>query len=249
MSTWLIYVDDSGNEEHDLLSAVCIPIEDWLGYLAEWKKYRRYVQKKIGLPPSIEIHGEEMLHRGDLVVLDEEGQPLTIPEQRDPESPSTARTAVFDAGLRTIGSFSTIRLLTVYAPVANGKGGLYEGLIDWLERWLAWNDGYGLVWFDGTDQGLDRVRRAVHRGLPIADRRVIEDPTGRDSRHSHLLQIADMVVHTAFKGIRAHEGHETRPIIAGGYKSRLSGLLEPALYDEDAFPVSDGDLDIRGYSP
>ena len=249
MTTWLIYVDDSGNEEHDLLSAVCIPIDNWLTYLVEWKKYRRYVEKKTGLPPSIELHGEEMLRRGDLVVTDKEGKPLTIPEQRDPESPSTARTAVFDAGLRTIGSFSAVRLLTVYAPVPNGQGGLYEDLIGWLEQWLACNGGHGLVWFDGTDQGLDRLRRAVHRGLPITDRRVIEDPTGRDSRHSHLLQIADLVVHAAFKGIRAHEGHETRPTIADGYKSRLSGLLEPALYDGDGFPLSDGNLDIRGYSP
>jgi hypothetical protein len=62
-TTWLVYVDDSGDENHDLLVALCFPVADGAAYLATWKRYRVYLFKKVSFPLGCEFHSNEFLKR------------------------------------------------------------------------------------------------------------------------------------------------------------------------------------------
>ncbi|MFJ4680879.1 DUF3800 domain-containing protein [Kitasatospora sp. NPDC088783] len=87
-----------------------------------------------------------------------------------------------------------------------------------METWALDNDTRVLVFYDGQsgphdtgaltpaqaqEQWNQAVRNAKpyrdhHRALPLASRRVLEDPIMQDSRFSQFIQAADMVGYAAF---------------------------------------------------
>jgi hypothetical protein len=58
-----IYVDDSGDEQHDLLTVLCFPVRDRASCLGASKKYRIRLSKKIGFPLGGEFHSVNFLRR------------------------------------------------------------------------------------------------------------------------------------------------------------------------------------------
>jgi Protein of unknown function (DUF3800) len=217
---YLIYVDDSGDPHHDLLVAVCIPVAKWTNYLASWKRYRKFLHRKFGFPPVVELHATEWVRRGDLKVTDPVSRtelfiPLDIPRG---SGARRTRSDAFVDGLKTVASMKEVRIIGTYAPVASGSGALYGRLLVLLEAFLTAEDSYGVVWFDGTSASSESAMRQHHRGLHIDQRRVVEDPIPRDSAHSHLIQIADVVAYSLFASVRNAVGGGGRPEIANAYE-------------------------------
>lgn len=246
--TYMIYVDDSGDSQRDLLSAVCIPVGDWAEVLKAWKAFRRWLHKKHELPPTVELHGEELLARGIMHSIDHAtGEICKVPERIDlPGGGSVRRSRAFNRALKTLGSFESMRVLTCFAPVANGSGNLYEDvLLPWLNDWLAFDRSWGIVCYDGTDASLIEMHRASHRNLPY-ERRVIEDAGHQASHHSHFIQMADLCVHAAFKTIRADDGDETRKEVCEAYDF-LRDCVVPGSKDTSGFPDHWEPRGIRGY--
>lgn len=56
--------------------------------------------------------------------------------------------------------------------------------------------------------GSDTSYRSTHRGLKLAQRRVIEDAIHTDSKHSQLIQMADLVAWSANSSIDRHHGNQ-----------------------------------------
>jgi len=60
--SYLIYVDDSGDEEiGDLFSALIIPGRRWSEMLTYWRKLREELERSNGLPPKFELHARSFL--------------------------------------------------------------------------------------------------------------------------------------------------------------------------------------------
>ena len=203
-TTWLIYVDDSGNEAHDVLTAVCFPVENWATYLGNWKNYRKFILKKVGFPLASEFHAQSFLKRKLAVEDPKTGASVMIPyEVQLSNGERISRPKLFEKGVRTIAACDSLRVLTCYSPVPNGAGKLYGPLLELIEEFLEWADSRGVVWFDGLDGAMASSRRYVHRSLNISKRRVLEDGVPVDSRNSHLIQMSDTVAYSAaFRAVR-----------------------------------------------
>ncbi len=235
---YLIYVDDSGDERHDLLVAVCIPAVSWTTHLGDWKRYRKYLQRSFGLPPVVELHATQWLRRTDFTVADPvAGVDVKIPASVQRGAGKLTRDDVFVNGLKAIAAMGDVRVIGTYAPVASGSGGLYGRLVELIEEFLVREETMGIIWFDGTDPALETVLRQHHRTLDIGSRRVLEDPVPRSSAHSHLIQMANVAAYTLFARVRHAVDGEGRPQIV-----KAAELLDPLLARTDT-------LGLDGFRP
>ena len=82
----------------------------------------------------------------------------------------------------------------------------YAALITRIESELHDSDSLGMVFMDGD--GSDTTYRAAHRNLKLSARRVIEDAVLTDSKHSQLVQMADLVAWSANAHIEPHRGNQ-----------------------------------------
>jgi len=223
-TTYFVYIDDSGNEGHDVLTAIAVPAPKWAETLQTWKKFRRWVYKKYQIPPSVELHALDLgtnskrqierTDEGD--VFHAEYLPLAHLDPLDPAltahdaAPSIDESSVlevFERNQISKSAFTTLangmpwlRVLTVYKPVASGSGSLYEPLIKFVDDYCGWHKSFAVIWFDGTAPSLHKVTRGVHRGLSY-DRRVLEDARGYSSADSHFIQMADFVAYSAHHAV------------------------------------------------
>lgn len=237
MTTYLIYIDDSGDEHHDVLAAFCIPVETWGPVIGYWKAFRKQMNRQWGVPPSVEFHSQELLRRRSSTLLDhvkmENGQPKEYEYPQQIELPggqvmtreelfigAVTRLAEMNTGDRSFG----VRVLATHAPAANGMSFLHEPLMELLHAFLVDDDSWAVLWVDGTDTHREERLRGHHRAPPAKSRRILEDAIPRRSTHSHLIQIADICAHAALRHIRATDGQEPRKLLGSAF-SRLNGLL------------------------
>lgn len=236
-TTYLVYVDDSGDENQDLLTAVAIPVESWTSLLENWKKYRRWVAKRHGVPTATELHALDLGtnskgERGDL--------PQLKPGQRN---------HIAKAGFQTLAAGEWIRVMTVFAPVPEGSGKLYSVMVEFLEEFCAFHDSHAIVYYDGTAESLQRVTTTVHRNLDYS-RRVLEDPRGYSSSESHLIQIADFAAYAAHQGVLKNLdiGKTDTFLRDQAYDHLLkTNMIWPGGLDKNQFPSFTHPLGIRGF--
>lgn len=210
--TYLVYVDDSGDERHDVLITFCVPLTAWAGVLGYWKSFRRTMERQWGIPRRVEFHSVEMVSRGR----------GTLPDPAEPEGAgrvypqevligrgqvvdriglyrlALTRIAEMNGGNRQFG----VRLHIIRKHAANGSAFLYRPLVHQLQEWLRSFGHWAIVWVDGTDPAKESELRVVHRALDLHERRILEDASLRDSVHSHFLQIADVCAYAAFKDMQ-----------------------------------------------
>lgn len=60
--SYLVYVDDSGNEAHRWLwTALALPNELWTDHLRRWLSFRRWLYKQHAVPANFELHAQVWL--------------------------------------------------------------------------------------------------------------------------------------------------------------------------------------------
>ncbi len=135
-----------------------------------------------------------------------------------------ARFEVFEKGLKTIGTFTEAMLFTTFSSATSGEGklGLYDDLLGFVEDALAGERAHATLVVDGRMDGGDHLRTA-HRALRIERRRIIEDPTMRGSSESQLLQMADCCAYSAFQSIQNKAGLDEK--FLRSYETVLSRLI------------------------
>ncbi len=196
MAAYLAYVDDSGDNQLDLLSAVLIPFQTWQASLAGWLDFRRRLVDEHGIPTAYELHANEFLNgRGR---PSKTGAPINTSR--------TLRRQIGEQALTVIAAMPDVGVITVARRGSAAQRRLtYGRLVDELDVHLEQIDGQAIVVVDG-DQ-LHPAYHLTHRDLKLADRRVIEDPWMQGSHVSQLVQVADLVVYCAYQHLTRPERH------------------------------------------
>ncbi len=244
---YLSYVDESGDvgtfnspSQYFVLSALIIHESQWLSFVDDLVEFRRYLKGKYRLMMNEEIHASEFIV----------GKP-----NLHHAIPRHLRLDLLKKCLNWIDSRPDTTVLTV---CLNKKAGgdifstAWQELVQKFEASLAYKQlagGFGrveqgMVLADNTDGGkLTRLIRdlrhhnfsdqASYDGLFSQPRiqTAIEDPVFRDSRHSYIHQMVDVVAYFA------RQYYEPNRFIrrkgARTFYGLLSSVVNPALCPQE----------------
>lgn len=229
--SYVVYVDDSGNEKvGSLWTGLAIPLDLWTEYLKRWLGFRRALYKQHAIPASFELHAQAWLaiepekHIEDEAQLElargEDG--AVVPLLQRGRAQRRTRSQMFEKGVKTIGTFTDARIFTVFKPGRKGKVELYGELLCFLEEFLAQENAHATVMVDGGHDSGGHLHRC-HRALKIRSRRIVEDAGMRRSHESQLLQMADWCAHAAFQSIQERPDLDER--FKRQYETRLERLI------------------------
>jgi uncharacterized protein DUF3800 len=194
---YLAYVDDSGDENWDLLSGVLLPLDNWRECLRVWLSWRRFLFRRWGIPADFELHAVEFLRPDDSPIPTSHSRATKVSESRI-NSDMGQRHEVYRRSLETLKFVPGIKIATVCRP-GSDRLLTYQALLAALQETMGAADKDVVVMVDGAQP--DPRLRGEHRLLKLKDRRVLEDPWHERSQHSQLLQIADLVVHAAYQHV------------------------------------------------
>jgi hypothetical protein len=207
----LCYIDDSGDSRHgSTLTALIVEEQHWSGLLEAWLTGRRAIHQTFGVPKKRELHALELYKgRGKYCETEEDNARFG----------TNNRAAAGRMMLSALAQYEHFHVMTC-GSAGRAKPVLYAQAIAKLEDWAEEHDTRIMVFYDGQ-QGLEapgaepgavRQRelwetalrdaapyRAVHRELPLATRRVIEDVVMQDSRYSQLIQAVDLIAYGAYQ--------------------------------------------------
>ncbi|MFB7293562.1 DUF3800 domain-containing protein [Actinacidiphila glaucinigra] len=205
---YFCYADDSGADQGRTLTGLLVPEEGWNDLLHCWLEGRRALEQTWGVAKNTELHATQFV-KG-------RGRPCATEEQNAAFG-RRARIAAHDLMVRHLTRCASLRVLTVAGRTAQ-VADVYQGFVDRLEAWALQEDTRVLIMYDGQagpddtsaltpaeakavwEQAVRNATpyRAAHRGLPLASRRVLEDPIMQDSKYSQFIQAADLVGYAAF---------------------------------------------------
>lgn len=209
---YLMYVDESGDtglapggSPYFALTGLVVHESRWRDFVDVLMNFRRTMRATYKLPVRMEIHASQYLRHAPV-----------------PQMPPHVRIAILRNMLDELAQFTDISITGVIVK-KTGKPSTYDVfdnawkvLFQRFENTLkngnfpgGYRRSYGTVFTDATNgQKLSRLMRrmAVHnpisnqswigagyRQLPI--QRVIEDPHGKDSRQSYLVQAVDVTAY------------------------------------------------------
>jgi hypothetical protein len=230
--SYLVYVDDSGNERVGWLwSAIAHPVELWTDHLRRWLGFRSWLYHRHGVPANFELHAQVWLSAEPAagtgaaqlaLVAQNDGQLVEILRRGKPFR--RARFEVFEKALKTIGSLPEAQLFTTLTPESTGpaKFELYEDLLCFVEWFLLAEHAHGTLIVDGLHDGGGHLQRA-HRALLIGRRRIVEDPSHRSSAESQLLQMVDLAAYAALQSIQRKPGLD--PKFTERYEKSLDRIV------------------------
>jgi len=229
--SYVVYVDDSGNEKvGSLWTGLAIPLELWTEYLRRWLGFRRTLYNKHAVPASFELHAQAWLAIEPLkhiedpaqrkLAMDREGQVLDL--LRRSRASRKQRSQIFEKGLKTVGTFTEARIFTVFKGGRHGKIDLYSDLLCFIEEFLSQEGGHAMMVVDGGHDSGGHLHKC-HRALEIGARRIVEDAGMRRSHESQLLQMADWCAHAAFQSIQKREDLDER--FHRQYETALARLI------------------------
>lgn len=150
------------------------------------------MERQHHIPLDYEIHSVEFLaRRGNPVP-----QYLEDGVSREPavNQSDGLRHQLYEQCLKNIARMEGLAVYTVFRDNTD-RTGLYERLLDWIEEECRHQETEALLVVDGGDPLFKRA----HRRLPRKKRVIVEDPWMKDSHESQLVQVADVVVHSALQ--------------------------------------------------
>ena len=182
MTSYIAYVDDSGDQTTAVYTAILMPLESWTQNLEHWLKLRRNLFTTYGVPATFEIHANELVGGKDL------------PSAQFTYGRSTLRERVLEMAARTICTMPDIRIVSKVMPHVT-PANCYRALLSELESLLLAEDSWAFMVVDGEDAS----HKAAHRDLSLDSRRIVEDPWFHDSKRSQFVQMADVASYSVFQ--------------------------------------------------
>ena len=211
---YLMYVDESGdggvyqdgkNSKHFILSGIVINYRDWKDIFTKLKQFRLAIREKFGLSIREEIHAGELIRiskteayrsirksdRIKILRLVADNLPTIAPSVK-------IINICIDKTKVELGSFN------------NYNDYAWSRLIQRYDRFLKSKNDLGIVIADDTDETMVRnLMRKMRVYNPVTSHyggtyqaitdSIIEDPFMRDSKHSYLVQMADVVSHLLYR--------------------------------------------------
>ena len=193
MTTYVAYIDDSGDEHTAVYTALLVPVENWNETLGLWLDFRKNLYSKYFIPASFELHATDL--------LGSKGVPapsITYGVNTD----RGVRRRVLNLAVAAIGQLSSIRMISKALPHAK-PAACYRALLAEIDSQLEAEGSWAIMIVDG--EGNDGTHKAAHRDLEISSRRVVEDPWFVDSKVSQFVQMADIASYSVF------QAHNLRP--------------------------------------
>lgn len=229
--SYIVYVDDSGNEKvGSLWTGLAIPLDLWTEYLKRWLGFRKTLYNRHAIPASFELHAQAWLAIEPRKHIEDESQLALATTDAGQvvdllargRAQRRMRSQVFEKGLKTIGTFTEARVFTVFKAGRKGKIELYNELLCFLEEFLALEGAHATVMVDGGHDSGGHLHRC-HRSLEIGSRRIVEDAGMRRSHESQLLQMADWCAHAAFQSVQERPDLDER--FKRQYETSLDRLI------------------------
>lgn len=199
---YMVYTDDSGDEESSLYTGLLVPVEKWSRVKEEWLKFRRWLFEKYRVPADYEWHTYKW--------LGVRGEPLTDDPDALINTSKNLRKELAEKAMIQVRRFNDfgVRVVTCETEGTN-KAEAYAAMVREIDNLLGKQDAYGAIIVDGGADGQpDRQVRAAHRSLELSTRRVVEDGWLQPARDNQLVQVADLVVHCAYQAARKKPGRE-----------------------------------------
>ena len=180
----LIYIDDSGDEELCVFSALMIRADKWNACLEKIKNFRRDIQTSDGISVYTEFHAWKFVSgRGKIA---------------DGVVPKGRRGQIFKQTLLMIAMLPEARLFNVVFP-NKASGHAYEALLEGINRALqTWDSHAILICDEGKDAIYTRLVRRMQASQDQAIDRILEDPFFNASLINHFGYVAALFsYHTA----------------------------------------------------
>ena len=182
---YLIYIDDSGDEELCVFSALTIRADKWNFCLKEIKKFRHDIQTSDGISVYKEFHAWKFVSgRGKLA---------------DGIVPKGRRCQIFKQTLQMISMLPEARLFsTVFSAKASEPA--YEALLGSINRNLQQQDSHAILI---CDEGKETIHTKLVRHMQTLENgaidRILEDPFFKQSGQSYFIQLSDFCAYALLR--------------------------------------------------
>jgi hypothetical protein len=233
----LIYIDDSGDEDFCIFSALAIPGNKWKSDFEKVREFRRSLRKRHGIYVYKELHAWKFVSgRGDI---------------SERVVTKFHRCQIFKESLELLTRLDGARLFN--AVFEKGQDVMaFERLVNRINRTLEAWDSYGLLICDeGKESTYTRLVRRMGKFNPIPSQfgvwqdtggmrknipidRIIEDPWFKESSKSYFIQLVDFAAYALLCGESPKHSRKRHGL------NEAFGLLVPILVTEATRYDSEG---------
>ncbi len=181
----LIYIDDSGDEELCIFSALTIRADEWHSCLKEIKNFRHDIQTSDGISVYAEFHAWKFVSgRGKLA---------------DGVVPKGRRCQIFKQTLQIVATLPGTRLFNTVFPIKASEHA-YEALLESINQNLQRQDSYAILICDeGKETIYTKLVRRMQTLKNGAIDRILEDPFFKQSDQSYFIQLSDFCAYALLR--------------------------------------------------
>ena len=187
----LIYIDDSGDEELCVFSALMIRADKWNACLEEVKKFRHDIQMSDGISVYTEFHAWKFVSgRGKIA---------------DGVVTKGRRCQIFKQTLQKVATLPEARLFNTVFPT-KASVHAYEALLGSINQNLQRQDSHAILI---CDEGKETIYTKLVRHLQTLKNgsidRILEDPFFKQSDQSYFIQLSDFCAYALLRQERPIE--------------------------------------------
>ena len=181
----LTYIDDSGDEELCIFSALTIRADKWNPCLTAIKKFRHDIQTSDSISVYTEFHAWKFVSgRGKIA---------------DGVVPKGRRCQIFKQTLQMVTTLPEVRLFNTVFPTKASEPA-YEALLRGINRTLQRCDSHTILICDeGKDAIYTRLVRRMQTSKNGAIDRILEDPFFKQSDQSYFIQLSDFCAYALLR--------------------------------------------------
>ena len=181
----LTYIEDSGDEERCIFSALTIRDDKWHSCLKQIKKFRHDIQTSDGISVYKEFHAWKFVSgRGKLA---------------DGIVSKGRRCQIFKQTLQMVAMLPEARLFNTVFP-AKASEPAYEALLGSINQNLQQQDSHAILI---CDEGKETIHTKLVRRMQTLNNgaidRILEDPFFKQSDQSYFIQLSDFCAYALLR--------------------------------------------------
>ncbi|MBU1661642.1 MAG: DUF3800 domain-containing protein [Chloroflexi bacterium] len=198
----IIYIDDSGDENIHIFSALSVSVAEWHEAFAQVKKFRRELKQTYGIYLDKELHAWKFISGRGRV--------------SDRILTKSQRCLIFRNTLNMTTRLPGVRIFNAVFPKGDDERA-FEWLLNRINRSMQiWGSYTILVCDEGKEIHYTRLVRRMYVHNPILSQygkwkstgqsrknipltRIVEDPFFKDSKQSYFVQLVDFAAYALLR--------------------------------------------------